>query len=96
MSRAAKLTAMERTMLPPRVVSRIVKADHKLQARRRAAMRKATIREELKKSEAAIIELCQAIIARNSQPRVHTIVHKAPMHQETCGLAKTRRDRQRG
>lgn len=59
-------------------------------------MRKATIREELKKSEAAIIELCQAIIARNSQPRVHTIVHKAPMHQETCGLAKTRRDRQRG
>lgn len=65
MSRAAKLTAMERMMLPSRVVSRIVNADNKLRAKRRAAKR----REEKKKLDA---ELNQAIAARLAQPRRHT------------------------
>lgn len=62
MSRAAKLTAIERMMLPSRVVSRIVKADNKLRTKRRAAKR----REEKKKLDA---ELNQAIAARLAQPR---------------------------
>ncbi|KAM0512458.1 hypothetical protein ACHAPE_008781 [Trichoderma viride] len=66
MSRAAKLTAMERMMLPSRVVSRIVKADNKLRAKRRAAKR----REEKKKLDA---ELNQAIAARLAQPRGHCV-----------------------
>ncbi|PNP39484.1 hypothetical protein TGAMA5MH_08502 [Trichoderma gamsii] len=67
MSRAAKLTALEGLMLPSKVISRIVKADNKLRANRRAANR----REENKKKLDA--ELNQAIAARLSQPRGHTV-----------------------
>lgn len=66
MSRAAKLTAMERMMLPSKVVSRIIRADNKLRAKRRAAKR----REEKKKLDA---KLHQAIAARLAQPRGHCV-----------------------
>ncbi|UKZ66152.1 uncharacterized protein TrAtP1_007327 [Trichoderma atroviride] len=74
MSSAAKLTAMERMMLPSRVVSRIVKADNRLRAKRRAVKR----REEKKK---LLAELNRIIAAPPGAHRYMQAQGPAPCEQ---------------